>query len=92
MRAPRSNYPQCWVYAGCELTMNLSLKRIGAGAFGYDFGALDDVDNPLTESYMNVVCDHPPPTPAVRVPSRANPPPYFLVLRPSEIPPDYSFS
>ena len=31
------------------------LKRIGAGAFGYDFGALDDTDNPLTKSYQNLV-------------------------------------
>ena len=27
-------------------------ERIGAGAFEYDFGALDDADNPLTKSYL----------------------------------------
>jgi len=38
-----------------RLTMNSSLKRIGVGAFGYDFGALDDMDNPLTKSYMDLM-------------------------------------
>ena len=40
------------------LTMNPSLKRIGAGGFGYEFGALDDADNPLTKSYMDLMCAH----------------------------------
>ena len=35
----------------------MSLKRIGAGALDYDFGALDDMDNPFTKSYMNLVYD-----------------------------------
>jgi len=30
--------------------------RIGAGAFEYDFGALDDTDNPLTKSHLNLMC------------------------------------
>lgn len=30
-------------------------QRIGAGALGYDFGALDDADNLFTKSYMNLV-------------------------------------
>jgi len=38
--------------------MNSSSERIGTGAFGYNFGALDDVDNPLTKSYMDLMCDH----------------------------------
>lgn len=41
-------------------------KRIGAGAFDYDFGALDGADNPFTKSYTNLVYDHfsPPEVPA----------------------------
>ena len=35
--------------------MNVNLERIGAGAFDYDFGALDDTDNPLTKSYLNMM-------------------------------------
>ena len=44
---------------GYRLTVNqsTSLKRIGAGAFEYDFGALDDADNPLTKSYTDVLYD-----------------------------------
>ena len=37
---------------------NSSLTRIGAGAFEYDFGALDDSDNPLTKSYRNLMYDY----------------------------------
>ena len=37
--------------------MNSLLKRIGAGAFDYDFGALDDADNPLTKSYADLMYD-----------------------------------
>jgi len=29
--------------------------RIGAGALGYDFGALDDAGNPFTKSYMDLL-------------------------------------
>jgi len=36
----------------------ISPKRIGAGAFDYDFGALDGIDNPFTKSYTNLVYDH----------------------------------
>ena len=35
-------------------------KRIGAGAFEYDFGALDDADNPFTKSYTNLMYDRLP--------------------------------
>ena len=28
--------------------------RIGAGAFEYEFGAVDGSDNPLTKSYFNL--------------------------------------
>ena len=38
--------------------MTLFLKRFGTGAFDYDFGALDETDNQLTKSYMNVMYDH----------------------------------
>ena len=37
--------------------MVLFLKRFGTGAFDYDFGALDEKDNQLTKSYMNVMYD-----------------------------------
>jgi len=30
-------------------------QRVGAGAFEYDFGALDETDNPLTKSYTNLM-------------------------------------
>ena len=46
---------QMWVDRG--LIVNPSLKRIGAGAFEYDFGALDETDNPFTRSYTNVTYD-----------------------------------
>ena len=46
------------VCTGHGLTMNSSLKRIGAGAFGHDFGALDDAGDPLTESYVDLTCGH----------------------------------
>ena len=39
--------------------MNQSLNRIGAGAFEYEFGALDDADNPLAKSYADLMYDHP---------------------------------
>ena len=31
-----------------------SESRIGAGAFEYDFGALEDTDNKFTKSYTNM--------------------------------------
>jgi len=43
---------------GPGLTTNPSVKSIGAGAFEYDFGALDETDNPFTKSYMNITYDH----------------------------------
>lgn len=45
---------------GCGLTVNSYFNRVGAGAFEYDFGALDDADNALTKSYMNLMYDHLP--------------------------------
>ena len=42
--------------------MILSPKRIGAGAFDYDFGALDDTDNLLTKSYTDIMYEHLPST------------------------------
>lgn len=53
----RTSRPWCWVYVGCELTMGPTLGRIGAGAFDYDFGALDDAGNPLAESYADLMYD-----------------------------------
>jgi len=55
----RTCQPYCLTGLGCGLTVNPHLKRVGAGAFEYDFGALDDADNPLTKSYMNLMYDHP---------------------------------
>jgi len=50
------------------LTVGPSLERIGAGAFGYDFGALDDTGDPFTKSYTNLLYDRPPcPQPKVHV-------------------------
>jgi len=72
MRTPRSPLSHRLASMGCGLTVNLSLIRIGAGAFAYNFGALDDADNPLTKSYMNVAYDHLYSASAVRVVSRAN--------------------
>jgi len=60
--------------AGHGLTMNPSIKRIGAGAFGYDFGALDDADNPLTKSFMDLRCAHLSLRFVVRGSCRAHPP------------------
>ena len=57
MRASRSQRLVC---VGCGLTVGSPLKRIGAGAFDYDFGALDDSDNPLTKSYSDIMYDHLP--------------------------------
>ena len=37
--------------------MGPTLGRIGAGAFDYDFGALDDAGNPLAESYADLMYD-----------------------------------
>ena len=37
------------------LTVTSLFDRIGTGAFDYDFGALDEKDNQLTKSYMNVM-------------------------------------
>ena len=54
MRASQSHW-KGWA-VGCGLSVDISLKRIGAGALDYDFGALDDADNPFTKSYMNLGC------------------------------------
>ena len=44
----------------CRLQANRGFisQRFGTGAFDYDFGALDEKDNQLTKSYMNVMYDH----------------------------------
>ena len=71
-----------WVSYG--LTANLPPERIGAGAFEYDFGALDDADNPLAKSYTDIMYDQ-PPIPFVyrsRL-HRANRLPRLLVSHPS---------
>ena len=38
-------------------------RRIGAGAFDYDFGAIDEAENPLTKSYEDLAYE--PPYPAL---------------------------
>ena len=67
-------------------------KRIGAGAFDYDFGALDDTDNPLTKSYLNLMCDHTPLSSIFRGSHRADYLPDSLVSSPSGTPLGSSFS
>ena len=89
MRTSRS---QCCVGVGCGLTVNSFLKRIGAGAFEYDFGALDGADNPLAKSYQNLMYGYLSSPPVVQGSRSANRPPRSLVLRRSGIHPDYSFS
>ena len=54
------------------LTVGPSLERIGAGAFDYDFGALDDTDNPFTKSYTNVLYDYLSPSSVVQSSRRAD--------------------
>ena len=88
MRTSRS---QCCVGVGCGLTVNSFLKRIGAGAFEYDFGALDGADNPLAKSYQNLMYDHLSSLPVLRGFRSANRLPRSLVLRRSGTPLDYAF-
>jgi len=88
MRAFR---PYRWAGAGYVLTELIS-QSIGAGAFEYDFGALDDTDNPLTKSYLGLMYDQPPSSPTVRDSYLADHLPYFPVLRPSGTPLDRSSS
>ena len=89
MRTSRS---QCCVGVGCGLTVNSFLKRIGAGAFEYDFGALDGTDNPLAKSYQNLMYGNLSSPPAVWSSRSANRLPRSLVLHRSGTPLDYSFS
>lgn len=83
-----------WRYAwmGRRLTAKLSLNRIGAGAFDYDFGALDDADNPLTKSSLNIMYDHPPPLSTINGCYRIDRLPCSPALRRSGTPRDSSFS
>ena len=74
------------------LIVNSSLNRMGAGAFDYDFGALDDSDNSFTKSYTNLMYDHPSLPSVVQGFHRVNSLPCSPVLHPSEIPLDCSFS
>ena len=75
----------------CGLQINFIL-RIGAGAFDYDFGALDEADNPLTKSYTDIMCGHLSSPFAVQVSHGADHLPFSPGLRPSGIHLDYSFS
>jgi len=67
-------------------------QRIGAGAFEYDFGALDETGNPFTESYMDIMCGQLPPLYPVQCSPRTNRLSYSLVLGPSGTLPNPSFS
>jgi len=67
-------------------------QRIGAGAFDYDFGALDETDNPLTKSYTNLMCDHLPLSSTVRDSHHTDHLPGSSVSRHSGTPLDYLFS
>ena len=51
--------------SGIRIDENSSPKSIGAGAFDYNFGALDDTDNPFTKSYMNLMYVHTCPSSAI---------------------------
>ena len=70
----------------------MSLKRIGAGALDYDFGALDDADNPFTKSYTNLVYDRLSLFSMVQGPCHANSLSYSSVSPPSGDLLDPSFS
>ena len=78
---------------GRELRIDrrLTSQRIGAGAFGYDFGALDDADNPFTKSYTNLTYDRLPSS-TIKGSNCADHPSYLLVLPPSGTSPNYAFS
>jgi len=84
--------PSLLGWHGLWTNRKLISGRIGAGAFEYDFGALDDTDNPLTKSYLNLMCDNPPFSSTARGSHRADHPPDSLVTRPSGTPLGYSFS
>jgi len=75
-----------------RLIVNSHLERIGAGAFGYDFGALDETDNSFTKSYQNLLYDHLPLSPIVQGSRHANRLTRSLVSSPSGIPLDHSSS
>ena len=72
--------------------VNSPLERIGAGAFEYDFGALDETDNPFTKSYTNLLYDYPPSSSAVQGSHHTNFLTCLLVSSPSGIPLDRSSS
>ena len=42
--------------SGLPTSTNSSETSIGAGAFDYDFGALENTDNKFTKSYTNLLC------------------------------------
>ena len=68
------------------------LTSFGVGAFGYDFGALDEKDNQLTKSYMNVMYDHLRLASAVQGSPHVNHLSRHIAMRPLGSPPDCSFS
>ena len=70
----------------------LTSQRIGAGAFEYDFGALDDTDNPLTKSYQNLMYVHRCLPPVIQGSRSTNHLPYSLGSHRSGTPLDYSVS
>jgi len=72
----------------CELIS----QSIGAGAFGYDFGALDDTDNPFTKSYTNLTYDRLSLSSAVQIFHRADHLSYSLVLQPLGTSLNYAYS
>ena len=74
------------------LIVNSPLERIGAGAFEYDFGALDETDNPFTKSYQNLLYDHLPSSSVVQGSRCANRLTSSLVSSPSGTPLDHSSS
>ena len=81
-----------WMCMDRRLIMDRSLERIGAGAFEYDFGALDDADNPLTKSYLGLAYDYHLRHFPSKVSATLTCPFCSPVLQPSGTLPNYSFS
>ena len=91
-KATLDAYVQALVIGVCQgLIAGPPPNRIGAAAFEYDFGALDDTGDPFTKSYTNLLYDHLPSSSTIQGSRHANLL-CSLALHPSETPLDRSFS